>query len=70
MPAPPRYRIVRFFKSGRPAQRRGLPKNLTEQEAQAHCHDPNTSSSTCWKTAPVQRTRRHGDWFDGYEVQE
>lgn len=67
MSAPPRYRIVRMFKSGRPAQRRGLPRNLTLEEAQEHCRDLNTSSRTCWKTAAVERTKRYGDWFDGYE---
>ena len=70
MSAPDRYRIVRFFKGDRPAQRRGLPKNLTLDEAQAHCRDLNTSSSTCWQTTPVKRTRQYGAWFDGYEVQQ
>jgi hypothetical protein len=69
MSAPDRYRIVRFFKSDRPAQRRGLPKNLTLDEARAHCSDLNTSSSTSWKTSAIERTRRYGAWFDGFEVQ-
>lgn len=63
------YRIVRFYRSERPAQRRGLPKNLTLAQAQEHCRDLNTSSATAWKTSAVKRTKRYGDWFDGYEEQ-
>lgn len=61
------YRIVRFFKSGRRPQRRGLPRGLTLEEAQAHCSDLNTSSSTAWKSSALRRTRLYGAWFDGYE---
>jgi antitoxin component of RelBE/YafQ-DinJ toxin-antitoxin module len=62
----PRYRIVRMF-ARRKAQTRGLPSDLTLAQAQAHCRDLNTSSSTAWKTSAIQRTRRYGAWFDGYE---
>lgn len=62
------YRIVRFFRdNNKQPQRRGLPRRLTLEEAQAHCRDLNTSSSTAWKTAAVNRTKRYGAWFDGYE---
>jgi hypothetical protein len=39
-----RYRIVRFYQQG---ARKVLKTNLTLEEAQAHCRDPETSSSTC-----------------------
>lgn len=58
------YRIVRFyFRGGRRVLRRGL----TLSEAQAHCGDPEASSSSCKKAANRRRTRQRGDWFDGYE---
>ncbi len=59
-----KYKIVRgYFKGGR----RTIATNLTLDEAQAHCRDPETSSSTCTKSAGKARTRRMGPWFDGYE---
>jgi len=61
-----RYRIVRMFQ-GRPSSRRGLPSELTLAQAQAHCRDLNTSSSTAWTTSALARTKRYGPWFDGYE---
>lgn len=65
--AEPLYRIVRMFQGDKPIQRRGLPSGLTLEAAQAHCTDINTSSSTCWTTSALKRTKRYGPWFDGYE---
>lgn len=59
-----RYKIVRMFFNG---NRRIILRGLTLEEAQAHCKNPETSSSTCVKQTGKQRTRRHGAWFDGYE---
>ncbi len=59
------YKIIRSFRDhdGDVWIRGGL----TLQEAQDHCHDPETSSSTCTSLEGHQRTERHGPWFDGYE---
>ena len=58
------YKIVRgYFKGGR----RVVKTGLTLEEAQKHCNDPETSSSTCRKSANVKRTQQRGPWFDGYE---
>lgn len=58
------YKVVRmFFKGGK----RTIKSGLTLEEAQAHCKDPETSSSTCKKPHNVRRTRERGPWFDGYE---
>ena len=59
------YRIVRRYKDR--GVRRIIRKGLTLEEAQAHCQDPETSSSTCKGAIGKARTRRMGPWFDGYE---
>lgn len=58
------YRIVRHFqRSGRKVT---IARHLAIEQAQAHCRDPQTSSSTCTDAAARRRTRQHGPWFDGY----
>ena len=57
------YKIVRhYFDSDR--SRRTIQRGLTLEEAQAHCRDPETSSSTCTSKAGKATTRRMGEWFD------
>lgn len=67
MPDTGLYNVVRrYFNSNiRP---RVIKRGVTLAEAQAHCQDPETSSSTCTKKAGRDRTRRCGPWFDGYEA--
>lgn len=59
------YKIIRSFRDQGvdPMVKRGL----TLEQAQAHCKDPETSSSTCTSEEGLERTKRHGPWFDGYE---
>lgn len=59
-----RYRIVRMYFRG---NRRVIESGLTLEQAQAHCQDPETSSSTCTSAKGRERTRAMGPWFDGYE---
>jgi hypothetical protein len=60
------YKIVRFyFDNAIPS--RVIKRNLTLEEAQTHCRDPETSSRTCTKYHNRKRTARIGPWFDGYE---
>ena len=59
------YRIVRLHKD-RP-ERHVLLRGLTLEEAQEHCSDPETSSSTCEGETGKAYTERHGAWFDAYE---
>jgi hypothetical protein len=61
-----RYRIIRMFKNGG-VSNRVIHRHLTLEEAQAHCRDRETSSSTAVKPHNVRRTKAHGPWFDGYE---
>jgi hypothetical protein len=58
------YNVVRmYFRGGHRIIKRGV----TLDEAQAHCKDPETSSSTCTSSTGRRRTRERGPWFDGYE---
>jgi hypothetical protein len=60
------YKIVRmYFKSAN--LNRTVKTGLTLEQAQAHCKDPQTSSSTCTSAKGRARTQKHGPWFDGYE---
>lgn len=59
------YKIVRFYRD-RPGYRYTIKRRLTLEEAQAHCRDPQTSSSTAKGKAARERTALHGPWFDGY----
>jgi hypothetical protein len=66
------YKIIRFFYGYVPleAERRRprtIKTGLTLKEAQEHCKNPETSSSTCKLAANVRYTKTHGPWFDGYE---
>ncbi len=58
------YKIIRFYQGDHP--REIIAGGLTEEEAQEHCSDPETSSSTCQLPENIQRTEEHGPWFDGY----
>lgn len=60
-----KYNIIRFYKDHYP-NKRVIARGLTLDEAQAHCQDPETSSSTCKKYTNRKRTERLGAWFDGY----
>ena len=48
------YKIIRFFRKSEHLNEI-VKRNLTLDEAQAHCQNP--------------LTRKEGEWFDGYEVQ-
>lgn len=63
------YKIVRMYLK-MPAnpnahlhtKRRTIATGLTLEQAQKHCNDPETSSSTCTNN----RVRGGWDWFDSY----
>ena len=59
------YKIVRMYLDENVSDRT-IKSGLTLEEAQAHCKDPETSSSTCTKAAGLRRTKQYGDWFDSY----
>jgi hypothetical protein len=57
------YDIVRFYFSG---GSRIVARQVTLEEAQAHCRNPETSSRTATSAASRLRTERLGPWFDGW----
>jgi len=66
-PSPRAYNVVRFYQSAG-IRRRIILERVTLEEAQRHCSDPETSSSTCRGSWARRRTRLYGAWFDGYEA--
>ncbi len=60
------YRIIRVFT--RSGTKRVIKTNLTLEQAQQHCRDPETRSATCTRRVNVQRTERLGEWVDRYEA--
>ena len=61
------YQIIRFFKG---KDNRVIDTGLTLEEAQEHCNDPETSSSTATSDEAEYLTERYGAWFDGYTVDD
>jgi len=49
-----RYKIVRYFAPHLNRRPRTIKSGVTLEEAQRHCNDP--------------RTRKDGEYFDGYET--
>ena len=58
------YKITRIYRDR--DTRTTITRGLTLEQAQAHCSDLNTSSSTAWVTSALKRTKRYGPWFDSY----
>lgn len=63
----PTYKIVRFYRDNEDLNRTVVTRGLTQQQAQDHCNDPETSSSTATSPEAVARTKQYGPWFDGWE---
>lgn len=59
-----KYKIVRMFLDHLPTT---IKKNVTLEEAQAHCSSPETSSKTCTTEEGKACTEKYGPWFDGYD---
>ena len=59
------YKIVRHYRDN--YRTRIIKRRLTLEQAQEHCRDKESSSSTCTSAEGRRRTKRLGPWFDGYE---
>ena len=62
-----RYKIIRMYCDASISSR-VITRGLSLADAQEHCRDPETSSSTATSSHAKQRTKRCGPWFDGYDV--
>ncbi len=60
------YCIRRMFQRDN-VLNRVVKRGLTLEQAQEHCHDPETSSKTATSLRARNLTRDLGPWFDGYE---
>lgn len=59
------YKIVRGYFKGHASKT--IKTGLTLEEAQAHCRNPETSSSKATSAEAHAHTAIYGPWFDGYE---
>ncbi len=59
------YRTVRYYKNTGP--KAIINTGLTLEEAQEHCSDTESSSTTCKRDVGKEHTQKYGPWFDGYE---
>ena len=59
------YKVQRVY-FNYPGRFDTILENLTLEEAQEHCSDPETSSSTCATDEGKMLTKRVGPWFDSY----
>lgn len=62
----PTYKIVRIYLRDK-HKTRTIRKGLTLEEAQAHCSDPETRSTSATNAKARQEAERKGPWFDGYD---
>jgi hypothetical protein len=59
------YKIVRmYYYEGVPSL--VIKRGVTLEQAQEHCRNPESSSSTCKSAEGKLLTKRSGPWFDSY----
>lgn len=58
------YRVFRLFRDS--DERRLIDTGLSLEEAQAHCSDPESSSTTAESLKAFEETFHNGPWFDAY----
>lgn len=66
MNQPKNYRIVRFYRDDEDRNGTVIKRGLTQEQAQAWCNDPETSSSTATSPKAIAHTEAYGPWFDGW----
>ena len=62
------YKIIRMFFGDKGNYT--IETGLTLAEAQAHCQNSETSSSTAKSAKATRYTERNGAWFDGYTLMD
>jgi hypothetical protein len=63
------YCIVRSYFNDTVHPKEIIAIDLSLEEAQEWCKDPETSSKTCTNKEGVERTEKKGPWFDGYDLE-
>jgi hypothetical protein len=63
------YKIVRMYFND-DINTKTIKRNLSLKEAQKHCRDKETSSSTCTLEKNLNHTKKYGAWFDGFTNQK
>jgi hypothetical protein len=61
------YKVVRFYAN---KKKHTVKTGLTLEQAQKHCLDPQTSSTTCTSAEGKRRTKVEDPWFDGYTKEQ
>lgn len=61
------YKIVRFYRDNDKRNGEVVKRGLTREEAVAHCQDPETHSKECTTKEGIERTKKYGPWFDGFQ---
>jgi hypothetical protein len=59
-----KYKIRRFYKKG---GSKTIASGLTKSFAKSHCNHDETSSATATSKTAKAHTRKHGEWFDGWD---
>lgn len=59
------YRIIRHYQNDE-IPKEIIATGLTLEEAQKHCRDRESSSSTATSDIARARTKKFGPWFDGW----
>jgi hypothetical protein len=62
------YKIIRFYQNEKKPVL--IKTGLTEEQAKAHCNDPETSSLTATNQDAVNHTKKYGAWFDAWESEK
>lgn len=60
-----KFKVIRYyFNDNIPSLL--IATGLTFEQAQEHCKNPETSSTTCKLPENIKHTQKFGPWFDGY----
>lgn len=61
------YSIIRFYQQ---QDEEVVDTGLSLEDAQEHCNDDDTSSSTCTTEEGELRTEECGPWFEGFREED
>ena len=59
------HHIIRFYQNDKKTVI--IKTGLTEEQAKAHCNDPETSSKSATSKDAIAHTKKYGPWFDAWD---